>query len=96
MLMLSGVDELTMRVDDSVVTMINILASPHVGPIRTEAEDLGEKLNVLQVKQENQRDNEAIKGKLLPGLDVLEKARRNKNSRANTINSVWLYRKDNL
>ncbi len=47
---LSDVDELTKRVDDSVVTMGNILASPHVGPIRHEAEEFGEKLNLLQVK----------------------------------------------
>lgn len=49
---LSDVDELTTRVDDSVVTMGNILASPHVGPIRHEAEEFGEKLHLLQVRGE--------------------------------------------
>lgn len=47
---LSDVDELTTRVDDSVVTMGTILASPHVGPIRLEAEEFGGKLNLLQVR----------------------------------------------
>ena len=47
---LGDVDELTTRVDDSVVTMGNILASPHVGPIRPEAEEFGGKLNLLQVR----------------------------------------------
>lgn len=48
---LSNVDDLTTRVDDSVVTMGNILASPHVGPIRREAEEFGEKLTLLQVRR---------------------------------------------
>lgn len=48
---LSDVDDLTTLVDDSVVTMGNILASPHVGPIRSEAEDFGAKLNLLQVRE---------------------------------------------
>ncbi|CAM9478372.1 unnamed protein product, partial [Hapterophycus canaliculatus] len=48
-LLLSDVDDLISRVDDSVVTMGNIIASPHVGPIRSEAEEFGEKLSVLQV-----------------------------------------------
>eukprot|EP00904_Undaria_pinnatifida_P005405 jgi/Undpi1/1995/HiC_scaffold_12.g05382.m1 len=47
-LILSDVDDLTTRVDDAVVTMGNVLASPHIGPIRTEAEEFGGKLNVLQ------------------------------------------------
>lgn len=52
-LILSDVDDLTTRVDDAVVTMGNVLASPHIGPIRTEAEEFGGKLNVLQVKQQH-------------------------------------------
>lgn len=48
---LSDVDDLTTRVDDSVVTMGNVLASPHVGPIRPEAEEFARKLNLLQVKR---------------------------------------------
>lgn len=50
MVILNDVDELTTRVDDSVVTMGNILASPYVGPIRLEAEEFGGKLNLLQVR----------------------------------------------
>lgn len=50
MQILSDVDDLTTRVDDSVVTMGNVLASPHVGPIRSEAEEFARKLNLLQVK----------------------------------------------
>lgn len=51
-LILSDTDDLTARVDDCVVTMGNILASPHVGPIRSEAEEFGAKLNLLQVRTE--------------------------------------------
>lgn len=47
--LLSDVDDLTTCVDDSVVTMGNVLASPHVGPIRSEAEEFGGKLTLLQV-----------------------------------------------
>lgn len=54
-LILSDVDDLTTRVDDAVVTMGNVLASPHIGPIRTEAEEFGEKLSVLQVNQQRVR-----------------------------------------
>ena len=54
-LILSHVDDLTTRVDDAVVTMGNVLASPHIGPIRTEAEEFGEKLNMLQVNQQRVR-----------------------------------------
>lgn len=54
-LILSDVDDLTTRVDDAVVTMGNVLASPHIGPIRTEAEEFGGKLNVLQVNQRRVR-----------------------------------------
>lgn len=54
--LLSDVDELTTRVDDSVVTMGNILASPHVGPIRLEAEEFGGKLNLLQVRGRQSKD----------------------------------------
>lgn len=56
---LSDVDELTTRVDDSVVTMGNILASPHVGPIRLEAEEFAGNLNLLQVRgrQSEGREN---------------------------------------
>eukprot|EP00903_Cladosiphon_okamuranus_P017642 g16249.t1 len=49
---LSDVDELTTRVDDSVVTIGNILASPHVGPIRLEAEEFAGTLNLLQATLE--------------------------------------------
>lgn len=48
-LLLGGLDDLTTRVDDSVGTMGNVLASPHVGPIRSEAEEFAEKLSRLQV-----------------------------------------------
>ncbi|CAM9257500.1 unnamed protein product [Scytosiphon promiscuus] len=51
-LLLSDVDDLTKRVDDSVVTMGNIIASPHVGPIRSEAEAFGGKLTLLQATLE--------------------------------------------
>ncbi|CAM9285972.1 unnamed protein product, partial [Ectocarpus sp. 6 AP-2014] len=51
-LILSDTDDLTARVDDCVVTMGNILASPHVGPIRSEAEEFGGKLNLLQATLE--------------------------------------------
>lgn len=47
-LIISDVDNLTTRVDDSVVTMGNVLASPHVGPIRPEAEAFGVQLTLLQ------------------------------------------------
>lgn len=54
-LILSDVDDLTTRVDDAVVTMGNVLASPHIGPIRTEAEEFGGKLTVLQVSRQRVR-----------------------------------------
>lgn len=50
---LTGVDDLTSRVDDSVVTLGNVVASPYVGPIRSEAEELAAKLQSLQVLQGN-------------------------------------------
>lgn len=71
---LSDVDELTTRVDDAVVTMGNILASPHVGPIRREAEEFGEKLNLLQVKGDPKLDVqyfESVSSQQCPRLDQL-------------------------
>lgn len=49
-LMLGNVNDLTSHLDDSIVTMGNILASPHVGPIRTEAEEYSGKLLLLKVR----------------------------------------------
>lgn len=49
-LMLGNMNDLTSHLDDSIVTMGNILASPHVGPIRTEAEEFSKKLLLLKVR----------------------------------------------
>ncbi|CAM9912838.1 unnamed protein product, partial [Discosporangium mesarthrocarpum] len=46
---LGGVDEITSHLDDSIVTVGNVLASPYVGPIRADVEDLASKLHTLQV-----------------------------------------------
>ncbi|CAM9196691.1 unnamed protein product, partial [Sphacelaria rigidula] len=48
-LVLCGVNDLTGRVDDSVVALANVVASPYVGPIRSEAEKFAGKLQTLQV-----------------------------------------------
>lgn len=48
-LVLCGVNDLTARVDDSVVALGNVVASPYVGPIRSEAEEFAGKLQTLQV-----------------------------------------------
>ncbi|CAM9656208.1 unnamed protein product [Ascophyllum nodosum] len=52
MLIISSASDLTSRLDDSIMTVGNVLASPHVGPIRAEAEELSGKLLLLQTTLE--------------------------------------------
>lgn len=49
-LMLGNMNDLMSHLDDSIVTMANILTSPYVGPIRTEAEEYSKKLLLLKVR----------------------------------------------
>lgn len=48
-LILSGVHDIMVRLDDSIVAIGNVVASPYAGQIRSEAEEFLGKLQTLQV-----------------------------------------------